>query len=295
MTNIDAISRRHSISALLALTALATDARRLRAEDEVGSKEESAARLALMHKIAGSITLAESVQGGTEHAVAIRPEPLLRYNDPPRNMHDASLWAWGNRGRPAAVLKVEFYPPHPPARRWVLGLVALSPRLVAVDFHDGQRWVSSKPGLDLRALAGAPPPAKTDKLRLIQMKALARRFAASEYAPEWRRGRIQHHLMPTPLDRFADSCSGLTDGAIFGFARRDQSQRPSSPSRRRQRQRPAGTPPQPGNTASARGSEAASSTIHLDGESVWSVATANPPVQLETYMNRRIAEGNEPR
>ena len=293
MTKLDGrfLTRRRSLQwlpALVGVSALVARGSRLRAEDEPESKEKQASRLAMMHKIAGAITLTESPGEAVQRVIAVRPEPILRYNDPPRHMYDASMWTWGEPGRPTAVLKVELHPDHPPQRRWVLGLVSLSPNRIEVRYHDGQTWTSSKPGLDLRAIPDAPTPGGTETLRLAQMKALARRFTASEN-PGPARGRLELRLMPRPFDRYADAVAGIRDGVLFGFA--------------------TGTNPDIFLVIEAWTKAGASPRFHyglarngggnlsvsLDGDEVWTQGLANPPVQLDTYMNRRIAEGTEPR
>jgi hypothetical protein len=285
------LSRRQSflcLPAVAGLSVLAVRTRRLRAGEEPESRETQASRLALMHKIAGSITLRESPGERAERVIELRPDPVLRYNDPPRHMEDASIWAWGERGRPAAMLKVELYPSHPPARRWVLGLVSLAPNRIAVRYHDGEAWTSSRPGLDLRALPDAPAPEETEALRLAQMKALARRFTASENAGP-ARGRLELRLMPRPFDRYAGPVAGLRDGVLFGFATgtnpdiflvievRDQEGEP------------------PGFQYGLARNGGGDFRVSLDGNEVWTEGVANPPARLETYMNRRLAEGTEPR
>jgi hypothetical protein len=269
-------------------SSLAAGGRWCVAGEEAQGKDESAGRLDRMRAIATSITLKERVGDGGERVVAVRPDPLLRYDDPPRHMHDASLWTWGNLGRPVAVLKVELYPPHPPERRWVLSLVALSANRITTQFHDGERWESTKPGVDLTAFPEAAPPAASDTLRLAQMKALARQFSASEN-PGFARGRLQLRLMPKPFDRYADVASGLRDGVLFGFA---TGTNPDIFLLIEAWEKPGAAPAWHYGLARNGGGRF---TVSLDGNEVWSQQSlANPPVQLETYMNRRIAEGNEP-
>ncbi len=285
------LTRRRSLqwlSTLVGGSALITRGTRTRADDEPESKEKQASRLAMMHKIAAAITLTESPGEPAQRVLAVRPEPILRYNDPPRHMYDASMWAWGDHGRPAAVLKVELHPDHPPARRWVLGLVSLCANRIEVRYHDGQTWTSSKPGLDLRAIPDAPTPGGTETLRMTQMKTLARRFTASEN-PGPARGRLELRLMPRPFDRYAGAVASLRDGVLFGFA--------------------TGTNPDIFLVIEAWAKEGSAPRFHyalarngggnfsvsLDHEEVWTQGLANPPAQLETYMNRRIAEGTEPR
>jgi hypothetical protein len=287
------LSRRRLLQclpALIGLSALVGRGSRLMADDSVEPNEKQASRLAMMRKTATSIALTERPGEPSERVAPLRPEPVLRYSDPPRHMEDASMWAWGDHGRPVAMLKVELYPPHPPQRRWVLGLVSLSADRISVRYHDGQTWTSSKPGLELRELTGAPVPGGTETLRMAQMKALARRFTASEDAGA-ARGRIELRLMPRPFDRYADAAAGLLDGALFGFA--------------------TGTNPDIFLVIEAWKSESGSPgfqfqyglarnggghfRVKLDGNEVWAQGLANPPVELETYMNRWIAEGEEPR
>jgi hypothetical protein len=95
--------------------------------------------------------------------------------------------------------------------------------------------------------------------------------------------------MPRPFDRYAEPAAGLLDGVLFGFATGTNPDiflvieawtgAGSSPSFRYGLARNGG-----GNFG-----------VKLDGNEVWTQGLANPPVQLETYMNRRIAEGEEPR
>src|SRR4051812_18165224 len=65
---------------------------------------------------------AGSIRVSAPEEVALIPEPILRYDDKPRNIYDATLWAWGPKGRPAAVLKVENYPHRPAQLRWLYGI-----------------------------------------------------------------------------------------------------------------------------------------------------------------------------
>jgi hypothetical protein len=287
---IQLLSRRRSLlglPALVGLSALVGHGSRLMADDQAAAKERQASRLALMRKIAASITLIERPGEPAERVSPLRPEPVLRYSDPPRHMDDASMWAWGDPGRPVAMLKLELYPPHPPQRRWVLGLVSLAPDRISVRYHDGQTWTSSKAGVELHALADAPVPGATETVRMAQMKSLARRFAASEDTRS-PRGRLELRLMPRPFDRYARRPAGLLDGVLFGFA--------------------TGTNPDiflaieawTGERGSPRFQYSLARNgggffrVKLDDDEVWTQGPANPSVELETYMNRWIAEGAEP-
>src|SRR4051794_30465692 len=134
-------------------------------------------RLDAMRRLAGTVTVAEVTGGKAGRPLELRAEPLVLYGDPGRGIHEGTLWAWGGRGRAAAGMKVESWTGSGGgAGTWLLGISALSPRLVSVGFPDGLHWASRTPGLELRTPPDAPAPADTPAQRLTQAKALARRF-----------------------------------------------------------------------------------------------------------------------
>ena len=213
----------------------------------------------------------------------MRPEPLLRYGDEARNIHESALWAWGEGGRPTAVLKVERMPAQVPSKRWVEGVVSLSPRLVAVTFHDNRTWTARKPGLEPDPVPDAPAPAEAEGARLVQMKALARRFSASEDdGPA--RGRLQLRLMTRPLLRYRDEPSGLIDGALFAFAYGTNPDILLALEARR------GGDARPSWTYALARIGGAQATVSLEGKQVWIRPYVYIPADQDTYVNRWVAE-----
>ena len=261
---------------LVLLLALASTAP-LRAQPAGG--DPGAARLKVMERHARSIKVAGIDPAGP---IPLLAEPLLRYDDRPRHLHDATLWAWGATGRPAAVLKVEDYADFPAEIRWIYGLASLTPGRIAAEVEgpEGWRWESSRPGLELRSVPGAPAPAESEAGRLGQMKQLARRFEAHEDGGP-ARGRLQLRLLPRPIHRYADPGARLQDGAIFAFA---YGTNPDLllvlESRREGDSAPAW------HYASARLGGGAT-VLSLDGAEVDSVPAVEIPTRRETYMNRR--------
>ena len=52
--------------------------------------------------------VAESFQiTSDDQPVMVATEPLLRYTDATRRIHESSLWVWGLKGRPAAIMAIE--------------------------------------------------------------------------------------------------------------------------------------------------------------------------------------------
>ena len=46
-------------------------------------------------------------EGSEKHPLPLRREPLSRWSDPAQNVSEAALWAWGERGRPYALVMLE--------------------------------------------------------------------------------------------------------------------------------------------------------------------------------------------
>jgi hypothetical protein len=245
-------------------------------------------RLQSMRNLAQKMKVSMFADGRPLEPISLCADPWARYNDPPRGIHDATLWAWGDRGRPRAVLKVEQMPDQVDAQRWVVGLVSLASERIAVSFDDGAEWTSRRSGLAMRPIPRSPAPAVSEAVRLGQMRDLARRFSASEYnGPA--RGRLQLRLMPKPFHRYADPDAGISDGAIFAFA--------------------YGTNPDVLLVIEATGAKGAPSTwrydlarlggaeasVTLDSQEVWRQPYADPPSARETYMNRWLAAGEDSR
>jgi hypothetical protein len=241
-----------------------------------------------MRRIAEGVKLVGLRDGAAGARFPLREEPIARYNDPARHIHDATLWVWTRNGptRPLAALKVEYMKLNIPERRWVLGLVSLAPEKVEATYWDGQVWTSQGPGFEPRAVRKAPMPAGSDAVLMAQARELAQRFAASEYAGP-ARGRLALRLMPRPIFRYTDQDAGIRAGMVFGFA---YGTNPDVLLILEARQHPD-PPAWSYGLGRLGGGEA---TVELDGSTVWTVPYHDPPAQLETYMNRRVAAGSEP-
>jgi hypothetical protein len=244
-----------------------------RAGDASGNASR-ARLLEVMARQARSLKLTES-----DKPVLLGADPLFRYDDKARGIEDSTIWAWGVSGRPSAVLKLELNPARPTDRHWLYGIVSLSPNLIKVEGDVGWQWSATKPGLDLRDIAGAPMPAGTESLRLGQMKQLARRFEAFEFSGP--HGRLQLRLLPRPIHRYADPPSGLVDGAIFAFA---YGTNPDLLLVIESRQGQGDAAPKWQYGVARLG--AGKLFLHIDRKEVWSQPGSGIPARKETYMNR---------
>ncbi len=189
------------------------------AEEDAEKPEDPATSLKGMVKVAKMVTIGEFTEGATVKPAECQAEPLFRFNNPIRKVHDATLWRWGSKGRPVALLKVVKYGDRARLGKGGhrgLGVTSLSPNTVRVRFPDGSIWESRTPGVKLNPLSEMAEPAAKDRLRLNQMKEALRRFSATKRAlPTDTPTHLR--ILPTPLLRYEDMDSGLRDGALFSL------------------------------------------------------------------------------
>lgn len=148
---------------------------------------------------------------GEEREVERVPEPIFTFSESTRESgHLGTLWVWGVKGRPVALLSQSKSFGEPV---WGFELAAMSEG-VSVVMHDGWKW-SPESSLTMLPLKDAPPPADSEAKRLVQMKNLVRQFALTEqYSGE----TFELRLLPRPIYRYQDADAGLIDGALFNFA-----------------------------------------------------------------------------
>ena len=175
--------------------------------------------------------------GAGRRPLPLRREPLLRWSDPTRTIRESAIWAWGDRGRPCALVTMELSADHDrdeDALKWGFEFILLKDETVVVDGSNEIRasratnaghskpvlsgpihWAPERPGLTFRDVPGAPLPARTAQTRLLQMKELIRRFSAVAH-PSRQPDRLR--LVSHPIDRYADAEAEQIDGAIFFFS-----------------------------------------------------------------------------
>ena len=176
-------------------------------------KQEREQRLRGMRLRAEATMVTELLDDGPAKGKLVA-EPLFRYKDEPRDILDATLWAYGTPGRPVALEKIEVYRKQ---ARWFHCMTSLSEALIEADWRDGQKWSSKRSGIDFRLLPDGPKASKSKAGRLFQMKQIAHRFDA-ELFDETTKQDTKMRPLPRPIYRYADLDQGIEDGAIFGYA-----------------------------------------------------------------------------
>jgi hypothetical protein len=205
----------------IALGLLVSSISSMPAQDEPQAKQ----RLEFMKAEVGSFE-PEPSELGPKAAFTFASKPLLRYSDPTRGggnkdfaanvLLDAGVWRLGTEGRPTALVTVEIYQEPDGSRVLAYEFLSLSETTFSLRHKTKKiRWDAKGSALNLKALPDAPKPAATAAERLVQMRQLARRFAATE---RLKNESIECRLLTQPIDRYQSAAEKIVDGAIFAYA-----------------------------------------------------------------------------
>jgi hypothetical protein len=204
----------------VALGLLVSSAASTSAQEEPQAKQ----RLEFMQAAVASLE-PESSELKSKAALAVASTPLLRYSDPTRGgiqeaatnvLLDAGVWRLGTEGRPTALVTVEIYRNPDGLRVLAYEFLSLSESKFSLKHKTERiRWDATSSALDLKDLPDATKPAVTAAERLVQMRQLARRFAAKERV---NKEAIECRLLTQPIDRYQSAPEKIVDGAIFAFA-----------------------------------------------------------------------------
>jgi hypothetical protein len=212
---------RSSILAFILLSALATCLALAAAppDDEPDASVSAPNRelqLAAMRKIAGGLKITVGDEDPRE--VEMIGEPLFRFNDSARDFSDGSIWGYGGKGRPLAILSLSLHPHNGDRLGWLYEINSLTSLPVEGRFAGPQTWSTRKPGLEFQELPNGPAGAARESGRNRQFRELSARFSGYESfrkSPTAKLERYELRLIPRPIHRYADPDTGLIDGALF--------------------------------------------------------------------------------
>jgi hypothetical protein len=141
--------------------------------------------------------------------------PLLFYEEPTRNNDRGSVWGWGRKGRPVALL--ELFRGAVNRTSWTFAICNTSGGRLRARRADAPWWRENDSASELKDIPGAPAPAADALLRQRQMKLLAEKFTAHEFwDPD--NTRYELRLLKRPLHTYRDEAGGVLDGGLFTLA-----------------------------------------------------------------------------
>lgn len=177
------------------------------------STSEAAEQIGIARANAAIISIQDVESGSVIERVE---DPVLQYTEPVRGNVYGTLWVWGRKGRPAAVLElIRNGGPKSDLRQDWFCFHATTDRPIKLTAESGQIWTPQSSDLAFQSLPHAPVPAESPAARMGQMKQFMRRFSAHEF---YTSGRVELRMLPSSVHRYDDRERGLIDGAIFVFA-----------------------------------------------------------------------------
>jgi hypothetical protein len=142
-------------------------------------------------------------------------KPLLYYGDPTRDNDRGSVWAWGEKGRPVALLELWQHVEN--RDRWAFCVCNTSGGKLRATRGGDPWWRENESATELKDVPGAPVAAPEGTQRQRQLKELAGKFSGHEF---WDPNNSRYELrrLASPLHTYKDEDAGLLDGALYTLA-----------------------------------------------------------------------------
>lgn len=140
------------------------------------------------------------------------PDPLLHYSNPVRAdvFSDGTLFVWCERERPVVAGSLSIRNAEHITREFA----ALTEQPLECRLDGAVVWAPASSGLLEQSFPDDPAAAAAPRLRLSQMRALARRFSGTFQIPS-AEVPTELRLISQPVYRYADKETGIVDGALF--------------------------------------------------------------------------------
>ena len=142
-------------------------------------------------------------------------QAVLRWSNPIRNFFsDGATFLWLDGKRPVAAATISVRGTGEVWREFV----SLSNQTLRCVRQGRMVWTPQSRNLLPQPLPDSPAPASSPKLRLAQIRQLARRFTVimSESQKQLDKGKMLR-LLPQPVYRWSEEDAGVIDGASFAF------------------------------------------------------------------------------
>jgi hypothetical protein len=177
--------------------------------DPVANKENIAAALRLTLAAAAEY---EIHVGDDDKPLELKREPVLQWSNPDRGEVHGNVFLWTRDGRPLVVGSLFKW--FTPFTHMSHEFQSLAEGPLAATFHGTPVWKTAEAGVTFAPVPDAPAPAATDAQRLLQLKQLAKGFAAAG-----RFGKaatdLDLRLLPQPIYRYAAPKEGILSGGLF--------------------------------------------------------------------------------
>lgn len=169
--------------------------------------------------VAGEIRVT-SREGETGDEVRLEQseKPLLKWSLPEVGRVYGDVYVWSEGGRPRAIASLyEWFHPHEGRR--TVEWCSVTERSMRAEFGGRELWRTGPAEVVWRTVPGPGRPHRTEAGRLVQMRAIARRFSARLEDDRTDEKGVEKplRLLSSPLHRYACPGEDVLDGGVFAF------------------------------------------------------------------------------
>lgn len=166
-----------------------------------------------------SMTIELGIPSKGSGKLKAKADPVLNWSQKRNGYYGCKMHVWESGGRAMALSGTLHWPSN---NQMVYEFINLSAEPMFAEFEGDVVWNGTqKDSVQWRLLPQEAAPAKSSKIRVAQMRALARKFTARAIkgAPQYEEGsRWELRLVPQPLYRYQPTSGDVVDGALFSFA-----------------------------------------------------------------------------
>lgn len=143
----------------------------------------------------------------------LRKDPVLRWSNPAAGEIHGNVFLWTVNDRPAVVGSLfKWFSPHTHMSHEFHSLAEVP---LVGRYGERQVWQTGRGGVSFAPVPDSPRPADTKTRRFLQMRELAKDFAATKTDREGNQQDLR--LLPQPAYRYSAPKEGILDGGLFVF------------------------------------------------------------------------------
>lgn len=140
-------------------------------------------------------------------------QPIFRWSNPERDAIGGAVFLWTVEGRPHATIGIWTY--DDTAQTDSYEVQSISERSFRTK-NPVRPWSPRNAGIKFNELKNVSPPTKSTKLRLSQMRILAKKHFSARVLERGNNSKLR--LLPTPAYRYDSYPADVVDGAMFSLA-----------------------------------------------------------------------------
>ncbi len=154
----------------------------------------------------------------TERPLKLHSRPALKWTNPVSGIEHGLLVLWHDGNRPAVFAQVFKLPA--PQNLWLHEGQSIIAEPLRFSLGEKRVWSPSPSTAAFKTLEKVEPPVEKPAARLVQARAIARRFAASEDFRTTEKtavSRFELRLSPQPVYQYTSEKHGVLSGTVFAF------------------------------------------------------------------------------